>query len=77
MKVTSNCNALLFEVTSPALAVTEFLPVLELCDDAELSQSETQPLVFVAGYVGQKVSSKLTRDLCKQDVISDKGMPHV
>jgi len=65
-KVTDTCSV--------DAAVTEFLPVLELCDDAELSQSETQPLVFVAGYVGQKVSSKLTCDLCKQEVISDKGM---
>ena len=35
--------------------VTQLLPALDLCDDSELSQSETQPLVFVAGYVGQKV----------------------
>jgi len=55
-------------------AVIEFLPVLELCDDTELSQSETQPLVFVAGYVALKVGNKLTCNLRKQEVISDKAM---
>ena len=45
--------------------VTQFLPALDLCDDSELSQSETQPLVFVAGYVGQKDVNKLSCDLCK------------
>lgn len=54
--------------------VTQFLPALDLCDDSELSQSETQPLVFVAGYVGQKVVNKLTCDLCKNEVISGNDM---
>jgi len=54
--------------------ITQFLPALELSDDSELSQSETQPLVFVAGYVGQKVVSKLSCDLCKNEVISENDM---
>ena len=55
--------------------VAEFLPALDLCDEAELTESETQSLVFVAGYVGQKVCNKLMCDLCKQEVVSDKSMP--
>jgi len=54
--------------------VTQFLPALDLCDDSELSQSETQPLVFVAGYVGQKVVNKLSCDLCKREVITENDM---
>jgi len=53
------------EVTDVSAVVTQFLPALYLCDDSELSQSETQPLVFVAGYVGQKDVNKLSCDLCK------------
>jgi len=54
--------------------VTQFWPALDLCDDSEMSQSETQPLVFVAGYVAQKVANKLSCDLCKNEVISENDM---
>jgi len=69
-----NCSYRSTGQLSALTPVTEFLLALELCDDAEIRQSETQPLVFVAGYVGQKVCNKLMCDLCKHEVISDKTM---
>jgi hypothetical protein len=54
--------------------VSPFLPGLSLCDDIELTVSESQALVFIAGYVGYKVVRKLTCDLCRGELVSEKTL---
>jgi len=51
------------------LGLNDFLPALDLCDDMTVTESESHVLVFIAGYVGFKVLSRITCDLCKGELV--------
>ena len=53
-----------------------FLPALSMCDDIELSNGETQSLVFISGYVGFKVVRKLSCSLCESELVCDKTLQY-
>ena len=65
------------ENSDDAYAETEselspFLPALSLWDYVELTDGETQSLVFIAGYVGFEVVRALSCALCQGELVCDK-----
>jgi hypothetical protein len=64
------------DASAESSGISAFLPALATCDDIELTVSETQSLVFIAGYVGYKVARKLSCDLCRGELVCDKTLQY-
>jgi len=69
MSVTSN-NAC--DDDTAVLGLNDFLSALDLCDD--MTESESHVLVFIAGYVGFKVLSRIACDLCKGELVQTNDL---
>lgn len=55
--------------------VQELLTCCKGCDDVEITESESQSLVFIAGYVGFKlVQNKIVCELCKRELVYDNTL---
>ena len=45
------------------------------CDDVEISETESQSLVFIAGYVGHKLTStKVPCEMCRNELVCDRSL---
>ena len=50
---------------------------LDGCDRIELTDSETQSLVFIAGYVGHKLVNRVVScDICKNELVCDRTLQY-
>lgn len=57
--------------------INELKCSLVACDDIEITPSESQSLVFIAGYVGHKlIANKVLCDLCKNELVYDRTLQY-
>jgi hypothetical protein len=58
-------------------SVACLLPALADCDNVEISESECQSLVFIAGYVGHKLlRNKISCDLCQNELVCERSLQY-
>jgi hypothetical protein len=56
---------------SDAICLSQFLSVLNDCDDVTIADNEMSGIVFIAGYVGYKLKAKID---CTLELLTDKAL---